>query len=234
MYQQIVDSLARRIQSGELAVGEQLPPERKLCDDLGVSRMTLRQALAGLADDGLIECRHGVGNFVSKPRIEQPVDVLVGFFDNMKHRGLEPSARLLALELRVADRGVAEHLQLSIGESVWFVHRLRLANATQMAIEHSYFPATCCPDLGRQDLESRSVYGILAEQYGIHFEYADQALHATEARPHEARLLDIKLGAPLMLVERLSYDRHGRPMEYAKDLYRGDSFRFVSRTRPGA
>jgi GntR family transcriptional regulator len=232
MYQQIVDSLARRIRSGEMAVGDQLPPERKLCDDLGVSRMTVRQALAALVDDGLIECRPGVGNFVSKPRIEQPVDVLVGFFDNMKHRGLDPSARLLALEVRVAERSVAAHLQLSIGESVWFVHRLRLANSIPMAIEHSYFPAAYCPGLGGHDLESRSVYGILADHYDIHFEYADQSLHATEARSHEAKLLEINVGAPLMLVERVSFDQHGRPVEYAKDLYRGDSFRFVSRTRP--
>ena len=231
MYQQIVESLARRIRAGELAVGEQLPPERKLCDDLGVSRMTVRQALASLQDQGLIECRPGVGNFVSKPRVEQPVDVLVGFFDNMKHKGLEPSSRLLALEVYLAERSVAEPLHLTIGESVWFLHRLRLANAVPMVIERSYFPKLYCPHLEEHDLEKRSVYAILAEHYDIAVQYAEQSLHATVARPHEAKLLDVNVGAPLILVERVGYDQKDRPVEYAKDLYRGDSFTFVSRTR---
>lgn len=231
MYQQIVESLARRIRSGEMAVGEQLPPERKMCDELGVSRMTVRQALAGLQDQGLIECRPGIGNFVSKPRVEQPVDVLVGFFDNMKLKGLEPSSRLLALETRLAERSVAEPLHLTIGESVWFLHRLRLANSVPMVIERSFFPKLYCARLDEHDLEARSVYAILAEHYDIVLQYAEQSLNATVARPQEAKLLDVSVGAPLILIERIGYDQKDRPVEYAKDLYRGDSFTFVSRTK---
>jgi GntR family transcriptional regulator len=150
----------------------------------------------------------------------------------MKHKGLEPSARLLALERLLAERSVTGALQLAIGESVWFLHRLRLANAVPMAIERSYFPTTICAHLDEHDLVGRSVYAVLAEQYGITLQRAEQSLSATVARPQEAKLLNISVGAPLMLVERVSYDQHGRPVEYAKDLYRGDSFRFVSRTRP--
>ena len=232
MYLQISDSIARRIRSGELAVGVRLPPERQLCQELAVSRMTVRQALLTLQDQGLIECRPGVGNFVSKPRIELPVDVLVGFFDNIAHRGLEPGSRLLVLERQLAGRSVAQALHLGLGDSVYYLHRLRLANDVPMALEHSYFPVQCCPGLENHDLEKRSVYAVLAENYGIVLDYAEQSLQATVARPHESRLLEIATGTPLMLLERVTFDERGQRVEYAKDLYRGDSFRFVARSRP--
>jgi GntR family transcriptional regulator len=232
IYLQIADSIGRRIRSGELAVGERLPPERQLCQELAVSRMTVRQALMTLQDQGLIECRPGVGNFVSKPRIEQPIDVLVGFFDNIAHRGFEPGSRLLVAERLLAKRSVAQALQLGLGDSVYHLHRLRLANGVPMALEDSYFPAQRCMGLENHDLEKCSVYAILAEECGIRLEYAEQSLQATVARPSEARLLDVPAGAPLMLLERVTYDDRRQPVEYAKDLYRGDSFRFVSRASP--
>jgi GntR family transcriptional regulator len=232
IYLQIADSIGRRIRSGELTIGERLPPERQLCQELAVSRMTVRQALMTLQDQGLIVCRPGVGNFVSKPRIEQPVDVLVGFFDNIAHRGFEPASRLLVAERRLARRSVAQVLQLGLGDSVFHLHRLRLANGAPLALEDSYFPAQRCLALENHDLEKCSVYAILAEECGIRLEYAEQSLQATVARPHEARLLDVLPGAPLMLLERVTYDDGHQPVEYAKDLYRGDSFCFVSRSRP--
>lgn len=231
-YLQIADSISRRIRAGELAVGERLPPERELSAELAVSRMTVRQALLTLQEQGLIECRPGVGSFVGKPRIEQPIDVLVGFFDNIAHRGYEPSSRLLSMERILAKRPVAQALHMGLGASVFHLHRLRLANGVPMALEHSYFPAQRCRGLERHNLEQCSVYAILTDECGIRLDYAEQSLQATVARPHEARLLAIPTGSPLMMLERVTYDGDGQPIEYAKDLYRGDSFRFVSRSRP--
>lgn len=227
-YIQIAHSLAKRIQSGELAIGDQLPSERQLSEELSVSRMTIRQALLTLREQGLVEGHHGRGYFVTEKRIEQPVDILVGFSDNLKRKGFQPGARVLELKKILADRETAQVLQLGLGEPVFFVHRLRLGDDLPMAIEHSYFPAHRCPNLQSHDLETRSIYSILSEEYGIRLGRARQSLEPTVARADEAELLNIQPGVPLMLIERISYDTEQNVVEYAKDLYRGDCFRFVS------
>jgi GntR family transcriptional regulator len=232
LYVQIANSIVERIRSGEFATGDRLPSERTLCEELSVSRMTVRQALQTLQRQGLIEQQRGKGSFVSGPKIEQPIDVLIGFSDNMARRGLKPGARLLTLELQYANRRVAQALGLELGQPIYFIHRVRLADNIPMALEHSYFPAHRCPSLEQYDLEQRSVYAILAEEFGIHLKHARQSLEPTNARPHEAELLKVPVGVPLMLVERVSYDDQGAIVEYAKDLYRGDSFRFVSGSAP--
>jgi GntR family transcriptional regulator len=232
LYVQIAESISRRIQTGDLPVGERLPSERQLSDDLGVSRMTVRQALLALRDQGLIDGQPGRGNFIKAPKLEQPVDVLIGFSDNLAARGIKPGARLLSIESVLASRPIAEALKIPLGEPVYALRRLRLANESPAALELSYFPVRCCPGLEQHDLENRSVYAILSEEYGIRLVRARQSLEPTVARAHEAKLLGITQGAPLMLVERTSYDGRQAAIEYAKDLYRGDCFRFVSNSEP--
>jgi GntR family transcriptional regulator len=230
IYVQIAESLAQQIRSGDLQIGDRLPPERQLAEELGVSRMTVRQALALLEEQGLIERLPGVGSFVCKPKIEQPVDVLIGFSHNLLRRGFQPGARLLKLELQRANRPVAEALCIAVGEPVYFIHRLRLANNLPVALEFSFFPARLCPRLEAHDLTHRSIYTILIEEYGIHLQGANQVLEPTTARPYEAHLLKIPEGSPLMLIRRISYGPDQQPIEYAKDLYRGDCFRFIVRS----
>jgi GntR family transcriptional regulator len=234
LYVQIANSIAERIRSGELGTGDQLPSERQLAEELLVSRMTVRQALLALRQQGLVDGQHGRGTFITQPRIEQPVDVLIGFSDNMVKRGIKPSARLLKLESILANREIAAELQLHLGESVYAVHRLRLANDIPAALEYSHFPAHCCPGLDSHDLEGRSVYAILAEEYGIHLTSAYQSLEPVVATAQQAQRLTISKGAPLMLVTRTSYDEQQRVVEFAQDLYRGDYFRFVSGARPSS
>lgn len=230
LYRQIAESIAAQIRAGDLQIGDRLPSERQLADELGVSRVTVRQALSLLEEQGLIERLPGIGSFVSKPKIEQPVDVLIGFSHNLLRRGIRPGARLLKLEIQRASRPVAEALQLGVGEPVYFIHRLRLANNLPVALEFSFFPARLCPKLESHDLIHRSIYTILMEEYGIHLQGADQVLEPTTARPYEARWLEIPEGSPLMLIRRISYDQAKQPVEYAKDLYRGDCFRFIVRS----
>lgn len=230
LYLQIAENIANQIRAGNFQIGDRLPSERQLAEELGVSRMTVRQALSLLEEQGLIERLPGVGSFISKPKIEQPVDVLIGFSHNLLRRGIQPGARLLRLEIQRASRSIAEALQLGVGELVYFVHRIRLANNLPVALEFSFFPAYLCPGLETRDLIHRSIYAILVEEYDIHLQGADQVLEPTVARPYEARLLEIPEGSPLMLIKRISRDQTGRPVEYAKDLYRGDCFRFVVRS----
>jgi GntR family transcriptional regulator len=230
-YIQIANQIAENIRSGELSVGDQLPTERQLAEELGVSRMTVRQALGVLTQQGLINSQHGIGNFVTRPLLEQPVDILIGFSDNMLKKGIRPSAQLLDLKATNADELLAAELQVPFGDLVFAIRRLRLADNMPMALEYSYFPERYMPGLDKHDLEQRSIYAILAEEYGITLAGAVQTLEPVVALAYTARLLQVSKGAPLMLVTRTSSDNKGRVVEFAKDLYRGDCFRFVSHSR---
>jgi GntR family transcriptional regulator len=231
LYVQIANSIAGRIQAGELAVGEQLASERQLAKELAVSRLTVRQALTSLRQRGLVDTQVGKGYFVRQPRIEQPIDVLIGFSDNMLKKGLRPGATLLTRETILADRTLAPMLRVDVGERVFAIHRVRTADAMPVALEYSYFPARYFPTLDQHDVEQRSIYAILVEEYGIRLAGAQQALEPVVARAHQAQLLEITKGDPLMLVTRTAWDGQERVVEFAQDYYRGDCFRFVSQSR---
>lgn len=233
LYAQIAEGLLDRIESGELAPGHRLPPERLLSRTLGVNRMTLRQALRRLELQGLLVRRQGDGTYVSEAtKIERQAGKLVPFTRGMQRRGFKPGARVLAFERCLADSTVTRELGLRASTPVLRVHRLRLINNEPAMLETFFVAAARFPDLDRFDLVKRSVYEILESEYGVTISRARQSLEPIVASDYEARLLKIKPGAPLMLEVRLAFDQDGRPVEYGRDQYRGDRFRFVTETAP--
>lgn len=232
LYIQIADALLKRIESAELVPGHRLPSERELSESLGVTRMTLRQALQLLEQQGLVERKHGVGTFVAQPKIDRQANHLVPFTKGMQKRGFRPGARLLALEQQFAEVSVARALQLAVSAPVYYLHRLRLINREPTMVEKIMLPAHRFPQLDHYDLAARSLYEVLETEYGVFIRYARQSFEAVAASKYDADLLNIAGGAPLMLEARLAYDQAGRPIEYAQDLYRGDRFRFVTELAP--
>jgi len=228
LYLQIIDALTARIEAGELAPGDKVPSERDLSKQLQVSRMTVRHALNAMYVRGLLTRHQGRGTFIAEPKLDEPTDKFLSFTESMRRKGITPAARLLRLERIPATRSLAEELHIGLGQLVFYVNRLRLANLEPMVIEHSFFPTELFPDLDRQDLESQSIYQLLETVYGVHLAQASQSYEPTVANEEESALLKIPVGAPLMLIRRTAFDERQRPVEYAKDLYRGDRSRFVT------
>ena len=231
-YVGIADRLIGRIESGELRPGERLPPERELSRELDVNRLTLRQALGVLKDRGLIVQRQGSGTFVAAPKIERAAGRLWPFSKSMQGLGYAPQARIILFERRQADLTTAEHLGLRPLAPVYYSHRLRLIRAEPVLLEQFTLPADRFPDLERHDLSGRSLYEIMEREYGVALAHARQSLEPVLATAYEAAALGIAPGAPLMLEGRLTFDRDGMAVEYSKDLYRGDRFRFVTEMAP--
>jgi GntR family transcriptional regulator len=229
LYLQIVDSLMAKIEAGELAPGDKVPSERDLSKQLQVSRMTVRHAMNALYLRGVLHRELGRGTFIAEPKLEEPTNILFSFTENMVHKGITPGARLLCLQRIPATRSISQELHLDLGQDVYYVKRLRLANQEPMVIEHSYFPAALFPGLDKHDLETQSIYRILESEYDVGLAQASQSYEPTVANEEESELLKIPPGAPLMLVRRTAFDKQGRPVEQAKDLYRGDRNRFVSK-----
>lgn len=232
LYIQLAEGLIAKIESGELAPGEQLPPERELSDSLGVNRMTLRRALQVLESQGLIIRKHGVGTFIAEPKIDRQMVEVFRFTSGILNQGLIPGAELISFEEIASEPALAKDLAIPASSRVYSILRLRSINQEPVMIESYKIPVQRFPGLSQFDLESRSIYEIMEHEYGILIDRARQSFEPITASPFEADLLNIQSGEALMLERRISYDDMNQPVEYGKDRYRGDRFRFVAEAKP--
>ncbi len=226
---QIGEQLAEAIASGALAPGDRLPPERVLAAELGVSRMTVRQALGALERRGLIARTQGRGGgtFVARPKLVRDLGAFSGLSEQLRRQGVRAGALVLHARSRPASSAVAAALELAVDEQVVEVERVRLADGERFALERSSLPADRFAGLLELDLE-RSLYELLAEHWDAAPVRAVERLEPVLASEAEARALGVMRGAPLMLVERVAHDVTGRPVEFARDRFRADRTRVVA------
>ena len=232
LYVQIAEGLIGRIESGELTPGDRLPPERDLSNQLGVNRMTLRRALRVLEAQGVINRRHGVGTYITAPKIDRQMDVVFRFTRGMQKRGYTPGALLISVEQIAMDAASARLLAVPPTSLAYRIRRLRTINQEPVLLENYTIPQTRFPNLDHFDLQARSIYEIMESEYGIAIVRARQSFEPVIATPFEAELLKVRPGAPLMLEKRLSYDNNELPVEAGQDRYRGDRFRFITDAAP--
>ncbi len=231
-YAQIEDRVAEAIAAGDLEPGDRLPPERELAGQLGVSRMTLRQALQTLERRGLVRRtvgRHG-GTFVAEPKFEHDPTAPAGLTEQLRKQGRRAGARVLSTREGPASRRTAEALGMQSGEPVFEVVRLRLSDGEPVALERSLFPADAFRGLLDESLDG-SLYELLAERFGVEVERTVERLEPVVASARDAELLQAAHGAPLLLVERTAYGSGDRAIEYARDLFRGDRTKVVVESR---
>jgi GntR family transcriptional regulator len=224
LYQQLKDRLVRRIADGTWRPGDQIPTEAELCRLFGVSRMTVKQAVAELVREGVLYRRQGKGTFVAGPRIQQRL-ALTSFTEDMRRRGFEPSSRVLALGVVPASRQLAEILRVPVESPVWRLERLRLADGQAVALQTAHLPASLCPVVDAQAVAEGSLYRYLEERYDLRPARAVETYTAVVARePRCRQLLGVDAGAPLLHVERVTFLRDGRPMESVQSFLRGDRY----------
>jgi GntR family transcriptional regulator len=231
LYYQLAERLQEQIRSGELRSGEQLPSERELSEQVGVSRMTARQAVAYLAREGLLEVKPGVGTFVAEPKLAYDALHLLGFTEEMACRGVGVTSRVLEQEIVIPPPRVARELALASGQETVKIARVRLSQNVPLLMETIFIPLALCPDLATQELASQSLYGVLASRYGLSLVRARQTLESTIANEYEAELFGVPPGAPMILLEGVTYSHRDRPVEYFKAIYRGDRCKFELESR---
>ena len=228
VHAQIEDWLADAIGARRLRSGDRLPTEHELAAWLGVSRMTLRHALGELAQRGLVTRmvgRNG-GTFVAEPKLEQDLTTLAGFSEQLRRHGMVAGARVLGAAQRPAGPTAAAALALGEGDPVLEIRRIRLADGRPIVLERSIFPAGLFPGMLSCRLDG-SLYELLEQRYGLCPHRAKESLEPVLAGVREAEALEVDEGAPLMLVERTAYSADGLPLEFARDLFRGDRTRLI-------
>ena len=231
IYYQLREQIRQQILSGVYKPGDKLPGEYEICNECGISRMTVRQALAGLSNEGLIVRKQGKGSFVATPKTTLDSDhiPLIGFTELISQLGMSAGAQVLSQEVMPAPTYVAEQLILPPEANVVCIVRLRLANGEKMAIETSYYPHDRYPLLADLELTDRSVYHLLKEHYGLHPAYADDTIEIASAGPYEASKLRLSEGMPTVHFTRVSYTVDDIPIEYTQAIYRCDRFKSVVR-----
>ncbi len=229
-YHQLKQILREKIDAGDWAPGDILPSEYELCSQYGVSRTTVRQTMAALVSEGLVTREQGRGTFVARPKLEQALGGFYSFTEEILKMGLRPRSEVLKAGVTGATKAVSKRLLIPEGEEVVFLTRLRLASEEPIMFETSYLPHRCCPGLAGRDLGARPLYDILRDDYEITLSRAREEFQPALADDYEAGWLRIETGAPVLLLERLTYadlkDGKDIPLEYCRSLVRGDRCRF--------
>jgi GntR family transcriptional regulator len=230
----IAQWLTSVIGTGGLLPGDKLPREEALAATLGVSRMTLRQALATLEGHGAILRKPGRlgGTFVAEPKIVCDLTGLAGFTEQMRRSHVRAGARVVSATTRQASRTAAQALSLDRRGLVHEIIRVRSANREPLALEHASFPAALFPDLLSHRLTG-SLYTLLTKQYDCAPHTATEVLEPVTADADQAALLGVAAGSPLMLIERTAFTASGVAVEYARDVFRADRTRITLRTGLG-
>jgi GntR family transcriptional regulator len=210
--------------------GSPVPPERELARSYGTSRTTVRQALAELVVEGRLLRMQGKGTFVAKPKVAQSL-ALASYTEGMRAHGLHPQTKILDIGYVAADDQLADLLGIRPGGRALRIHRLRLADGEPMSIDTSHLPARRFPGLRKELDRRRSLYETLRTTYNIQLAEAEETIETVLADPHDARLLGVDPGLPLLLLSRHAFDSNGEPVEWAQSWYRGDRYKFVTRLR---
>ncbi|MGO2535628.1 MAG: GntR family transcriptional regulator [Brachybacterium tyrofermentans] len=212
-----------------------LPSERRLAAELGVARATVRAALAMLREQQQIRSTAGGPAMVIDPRLTKAPQ-LTSFTQDAQARGWRPSSQVLEAEEETADVTVARDLGIPPGNAVWRLRRLRLADASPMALEEVWLPQELFPDLLAEDLRG-SLYELLETRYGSIVSRHDRRISAVTVDAQHAELLEMPVGAAALFATQIGFDRRGRRLELGRSVYRGDRFDFTTVTfsmrRPG-
>ncbi|MDG4655715.1 phosphonate metabolism transcriptional regulator PhnF [Ectobacillus antri] len=227
IYYQIQEWVKNQIESGEWKPGDKIPSEHELCEKFSVSRMTIRQAVNNLVEQGYLLRKRGIGTFVQLPKVEQRLQSMTGFTEDMKMRGMHPSSTLLSFGIVDASAKIAGKLKVAEGTSVYEIRRIRLANQEAIAYETTYLSADVVKDMNERILQ-HSLYEHLEERLGYKLLRATQTIEASVAGEEEATHLQIAHRAPVLVVEQTSYDEKDLPIEYVKCIYRGDRYKFIT------
>jgi GntR family transcriptional regulator len=222
-YIQIREALREEISSKRLQAGEKLPSEDELATQFGVSRMTVRQGVADLLEEGLLYRKHGVGTFVSQPQVSRDHSRLTNFFESSLANHVQASLRVLISEIKPVKLKIAKALDLDEGDLVIRIKSLQLVDDIPIAVHDAYVPYKLFPHLLKEDLETRSIWDYMG-QSGYPIKRAVQKLEAHEADEKLARLLGVDAGAPTLYKERTVYTEDGTPVEFTYCYNRGDRY----------
>jgi GntR family transcriptional regulator len=202
--------LKRLILGGEFALGSKLPNEDRLCERFGVSRVTIREAVRGLIEDGLVVRRHGSGTYVTRrPLIRNSLDVNFSYTDHFQASGFKPGKRLLGLRRIQADAELADAFRIEAGTPLLEIRRIRTADGRPAIYSIDRVPHALIDPSVEREAYGGSLYRILTAA-GHPIAHAEAVLTPAIADKELARLLDVSPGTPIQHLRQMDYDEAGQ------------------------
>lgn len=225
IYIQIHNKMRQLIEEGKWQVGERIPSERDLAKTFNVSRMTLRQAIQTLVDEGILERKIGSGTFVSSQKVQERMTGIESFTETMLSQGRKPTSNTVSYHVKPASISETEQLQLEDETLVLRMERVRYADGIPICFEVATIPYHLIESLGKKEITS-SLYKTLEEKKEIHVGKAEQTISAMLASERIAEFLDIKRGEAILQLKQITYSRNGIPFEYVRTQYVAERFEF--------
>lgn len=225
LYFQLSKIIEETILSSRLSPGDRLENEVSLCARLNLSRPTVRRAIEELVDQGLLVRRRGLGTQVVHGQVTRGME-LTSLFDDLVRSGKRPTTKIIEIRSIPADATVARNLGVSVGVEVIFLHRVRGAGKTPVAVLQNWIhPRFSSLTEHRAELTSSGLYNWLRSQ-GASIQVAKQKIAARRVSLEEAALLDIDKNSPVLTMERTAFDNTGVALEYGHHCYRTDLYSF--------
>lgn len=227
LYRQLYDTLRQQISTGALQPGDPLPTEEQLTEAYGISRVTTRKALQLLADEGLLIRHPGKGTYINAQKTEENLQSLRGFAELMIEQHPNQVMEIKGFEIMTAPATVAHLLDLDEEDRILRIQRRHVIQGRPVALAIIDLPYPLGSRLTPHDVATRTIYDLLADKAHVSIKRAVQRISATAASETITELLGVEIGAPLLVVRRVTYSTDEQPVEYIQLFYPGDQHEMV-------
>ncbi|MBI3636062.1 MAG: GntR family transcriptional regulator [Candidatus Rokubacteria bacterium] len=227
-YRQLAEHLRSRIVSGEFPPGARMPAERELIADSSLSRITVRQGLGLLEREGLLVRKQGLGTFV-RPSIDQELTSVQTITEVLLAKGIVPQIKVLSFGPVIPPPNVREVMQLPAGDRILLVKRLYRYKRRPIALIYIYLPLavmTAAEVLRNANVPTETTYTVWEDKLHVRLKEARHTIRAAGATREDATALKIRPGAPILVLERVTYAADGRPLEFILFHYHADHYAF--------
>ncbi|KRN27228.1 transcriptional regulator, GntR family [Lactobacillus selangorensis] len=225
VYIKIHNQIRKDIEAGKWAVGDRIPSERELALDFGVSRMTLRQAIQTLVDEGILERRIGAGTYVANKKVQEKMSGVTSFTDLMLNQGKKPSTKTISYHVADPSLSEIEKLKLPDDAQILRMERIRYADDVPICFEVATIPYSLVKGFSKAEITHSFCHTL--ETKG-HYELggAQQNVSAMVASEKIAEYLKIKKGDAILRLRQISFLKSKEPFEYVRTQYVGERFEF--------
>lgn len=225
VYIQIHDKIKADIEHGVWKIGDKLPTERELATQFNVSRMTLRQAIQPLSDEGILERKIGSGTYVAGKKVQERMIGTTSFTDSMLSQNRIPSSRTISYYTAKPSSSEMEKLNLKENEQIIRMERVRFADDLPICFEVASVPYSLVSQYSKTEI-THSFYNTLEEKGDNKIGHANQTISAMLASEQIAEYLKIKRGDAVLRLRQITYFENGIPFEYVRTQYVGNRFEF--------
>ena len=226
LYVQLFELLIKKIESGEWAVGAQIPTEEELCKTYEVSKATVRLAILELVRQGYLTRQQGKGTFVCKRIIPEGLTMLTSFKELMLEAGVEFSTKILAQTVMMPTNDLDIKLNVPEDKHIIYIKRLRTVDDEPVLLQEAYIPYNICPQLLSEDVVNNSLFELFEKKHGIPITKVKDHIEVTSSKPDEYKLLGLREGSPILLLDQHFYSGDTQIM-YMRSIKRPDRFRFT-------